>query len=209
VSTLQLAWSDALKDKKFIYEFLGALIFLVITMMFFARFVQFVEVRPGIRLHDGFLDSFQAINLTWPIFILIYGAIIGAVSLLVLTPRDLIILFEAYALMVIIRTVMMYFVPLEPPEGMILLQDPLVELFGSTKTLTKDLFFSGHTASLCLLTLTVPRRYKWIFLAITISVALAVLLQKIHYSIDVLVAPFISLGCYYLTSRLHKKLIHV
>jgi membrane-associated phospholipid phosphatase len=189
-------------------EFTLSLIVLIFVLAIFSRFVQYVELRQGIQLNDFFLNTFTAINLTWPIFIMIYGAIIAALVILVFDPIRLMILFEAYSMMVLIRIVLMYFVALEPPTGMILLRDPLVELFGGTKTLTKDLFFSGHTASLTLLTMAVPKKAKWFFFTLTLLVAVGVLWQKVHYTIDVLVAPIVAIFCYYMTSRRHKKLVN-
>jgi len=48
-------------------------------------------------------------------------------------------------------------VPLEPPPGQIPLADPLVAL-GTGVTLQKDLFFSGHVATLVLCGLVLPGR---------------------------------------------------
>jgi len=45
----------------------------------------------------------------------------------------------------------MYSAPLDAPERLILLNDPFVQFIGSGEALTKDLFFSGHTATLFLL----------------------------------------------------------
>jgi membrane-associated phospholipid phosphatase len=175
-------------------KIIASLLVLIITMILFSKFIQFVELRPGVQFNDPILNLFSPINLTWPIFIMIYGAIFGALTIIYFHPEELVIF--------------MYLVPLEPPAGMIVLKDPFVEFFGGTKTLTKDLFFSGHTASLTLLTLSVPKRFKWFFGTLTILVAISVLLQKIHYTIDVLVAPIISLCCYNWASRINKKLIN-
>ena len=53
--------------------------------------------------------------------------------------------------MVIFRTSAINLVPLEPPDTILLLNDPFVQLFGKGEILTKDLFFSGHTGTLFLL----------------------------------------------------------
>lgn len=206
---MRVIWKKAFLNKYFFYEFTASIFVLIIVLLCFSNFVQLIEARPGIILPDPFLNSFNAINLSSGIFIIIYGAILGALSILSVHPEELVILLEAYSLMVLCRVVMMYLMPLAPPVGMILLRDPFVELFGKHVSLTKDLFFSGHTASLSLLLFTVPKRIKWLFLILTLLVASGVLIQKTHYTIDVLVAPFISFGCYYLTSRFRKKLIHV
>ena len=116
------------------------------------------------------------------------------------------IAFQAYGLMVIFRTIAMYLTPFAAPESSILLNDPFVQLFGEGKILTKDLFFSGHTGTLFLLFLLADnKKFKTVFLAATILVGLAVLLQHVHYSIDVFVAPFIAYGSYRIIKRFHTR----
>jgi membrane-associated phospholipid phosphatase len=97
----------------------------------------------------------------------------------------------------------MYLLPLEPPAKMIILNDPFVEFFGTGQTLTKDLFFSGHTATLFILFLVSEKKvYKTIFLISTVAVAVAVLLQHVHYTIDVFAAVFFTYACYKLVLRI-------
>lgn len=191
------AWAEANKDRFFFFEFIFSLTFLVLTMMTFSSFSQFIEMREGVRFADPLLIKFSAYDLTWPIFSLIYGAILSGIGILLYRPYRLILLFKAYALMVLIRIVMMYLLPLDPPAGMILLQDPFVSLFVTGKTLTRDLFFSGHTATMFLLFLAVPDRFKKTFIVIAILVATGVLWQKVHYTVDVVVAPFVSFIAFY------------
>jgi membrane-associated phospholipid phosphatase len=194
-------WRAALINRYFVVEFITSTFILVFTMLIFSKFTLFVEMRKGIQFNDPVLAAFKAIDLTKPIFTMIYGGILFALASLVSSPYKLMILFEAYALMVLTRIVMMYILPLSPPPGMIFLQDPFVEFFGTGKTLVNDLFFSGHTATMFLLFLAVPKKLKWIFLIITILVAISVLIQKAHYTVDVLIAPYISFTCYHL---IHK-----
>jgi len=113
---------------------------------------------------------------------------------------------QAYGLMVLIRTIAMYLVPLEPPETLLLLNDPFVQLFGKGEILTKDLFFSGHTATLFLLfLLTKNKILKIIFLMSAVTVGIAVLLQHVHYSIDVFIAPFVAYSAFKIITNLHIK----
>ncbi|MBU3745657.1 MAG: hypothetical protein FGM61_14135, partial [Sediminibacterium sp.] len=53
--------------------------------------------------------------------------------------------------------------------------------------ITRDLFFSGHTATMIMIGLLLPRKWEKI-LAFTAAVLVGffVLMQHIHYSIDVL-----------------------
>lgn len=201
METLKDKWMTALKQKPFVAELVLAFLFLFVTMLLFSQFSQFVEKREGVQFIDPILSHLKAVDLTWPLFSLIYGAILGAISLLLYYPKQLILLFEAYALMVLMRIAMMFLLPLNPPSGMILLQDPFVSFFVQGTTLTKDLFFSGHTATMFLLCLVVPEKYKQIFLVVTVLVAAGVLFQKVHYSVDVAVAPFVSFVALYWARR--------
>ncbi len=194
-------WRTALTNRYFVIEFILSILLLILTVMIFSKFTDFVELRNGIQFKDPFLETFKAFDLTEFIFVMIYGAILITVFTLLSSPYGLMILFESYVLIVLIRLVMMFFLPLVPPEGTIVLRDPVVELFGNGKVLLNDLFFSGHTATMFLLLLVAPKKLKFLFLMGTIIVALSVLLQKVHYTVDVLVAPFISYTCYTLVLR--------
>jgi hypothetical protein len=81
---------------------------------------------------------------------------------------------------------------------MIPLSDPVVEFFGSSgATLTRDLFFSGHTATLVLLGLGMPVRiFSFALFVLAGGVALCVLWQHVHYTIDILVAPLAAYGAF-------------
>lgn len=199
--SLKSIWAIACKDRYFFYELMFSLFILVIVMLVFSRFTAFVEMRNGVQFRDPFLSLFSAVDLTWPIFSVIYGAILLGLFILLYYPGRLVLLFEAYAVMVIFRILMMYLTPLNTPEGMIYLEDPFVSLFVTGKTLTRDLFFSGHTATMFLLLLFVPKKYKIYFFLFTVLVASGVLLQKVHYTVDVVVAPFVSFTAYFFITR--------
>ena len=96
------------------------------------------------------------------------------------------------------RALTIYLVPLEPPVNIIPLVDPVIEsLFYGGQVLLKDLFFSGHTANLILIGLIVEQKMiKNILLISGVMVGTMVLLQHVHYSIDVLAAPFFSFATY-------------
>lgn len=200
-----MSWKDFLSDKKNKVEFVVSLILLALVLTGLARFVNFVEYRPGVAFSDPVLDLFNPIDLTWLTFGLIYIALVIAVASLINNPRQLLFALQLYTLMAFVRIIAMFLLPLEPPEKMILLKDPFVEFFGSGQTLTKDLFFSGHTATLFILFLVSKNKIiKTLFLISTILVAIFVLLQHVHYTIDVFAAVFFTYACYKLL--LHCKL---
>jgi membrane-associated phospholipid phosphatase len=109
--------------------------------------------------------------------------------------------------MVVIRMVAMGVTPLDPPATMIPLIDPTVTYFGTGMTPTRDLFFSGHTATMLLLALTVPSApWRTVFGVATAAVALSVLAQHAHYTVDVLAAPFFAYGAYRLVLLVRSAL---
>lgn len=87
--------------------------------------------------------------------------------------------------------VALFLTPLEAPRGMVLLVDPIAHADGTI--LVRDLFFSGHTATTCLVFLVCRREHwgwKMLFFLITLATGSMVMVQKTHYTIDVFAAPF-------------------
>ena len=190
-------WSEFIKNKKLFIEFIVSAILLVFVLVFMSNFLEFVEHRQGVVLLDPLLKTFQPVNLTWLIFTLIYLSLIITIALIVKHPQKLLFTIQSYSLMLVFRIIAMFLLPLNPPARMILLNDPFIQFFGSGRILTKDLFFSGHTATLFFFFLIADNKpFKYMLLAFTIIVAAALLLQHVHYSVDVFAAPFFSYSAY-------------
>ena len=199
-------WKSFFSNKRSRIEFIITIILLTVLMLSFSQFLQFVEQRDGVSLPDPLLKAFNPIDLTWLIFTLIYLSMILFLFSVRKEPNKLMTALQAYGLMVIFRTIAMYLTPLEAPTTLLMLDDPFVQLFGKGEILTKDLFFSGHTGTLFLLfLLTKNKILKTTFLVSTVVVGMAVLLQHVHYSIDVFVAPFITYCAFKIISILHSK----
>lgn len=180
-------------------QFIASAVFLAIVLFVLTRFLEAIERRPGIILPDPLLMLFQPMNLTWLTFLLVYAGLIAAFIVLLRYPYHFMHGMQTYAFLVLVRMAAMYLVPLDPPPGHIELKDPLVEFFGGGRTLSRDLFFSGHTATLFLLALIVPvRPLKIAYLIGTAAVAMCVILQHVHYTIDVFAALFFAYGCYHM-----------
>jgi len=191
------AWKNIFSNKLLLWEFILSTALLAILLFILTHFLNYIEARSGATFSDPILNLFKPIDLTWLIFITIYGSLITALVYLIRKPLLLIKGIQLYSLMVFIRMVAMYLLPLEPPSDMITLIDPFVEYFGTGSTLTKDLFFSGHTATLFILFLVCENHVlKTIFLAATIIIAVSVILQHVHYTIDVFSALFFSFAIF-------------
>jgi len=200
------AWAEAVRDRAFRLRLALTLPALVAALTLLARFLNGVEARPGVVLPDPVLALLPPRDLTWLTFGLIYLGLLFGVARLSTAPRRLVVTLQAYVAMVLLRILAMWVTPLEAPPGMIPLHDPLVRLFGPGTLLTKDLFFSGHTSTLFLLALAVPgRRSRAFFLFCTAAVAVCVLVQHVHYTVDVLVAPLFAWASFRLALRLDPK----
>ncbi len=200
------AWTDSYKLKNVEYKLLISVIILAVVLYFYSTFLNYVETREGFSFRDPVLSLFHPIDLTWLIFSLIYLSLFSGIIILIRNPVRLILAIQIYTVLILVRITAMYSLPFNPPLDMIPLNDPFVQIFGSGKLLTKDLFFSGHTATLFLLFLVVDKKpFKQIFLIFTVVIGVSVILQHVHYFIDVMAAPFFTFGAYSIVKEIREK----
>ncbi|WP_165768194.1 phosphatase PAP2-related protein [Hymenobacter amundsenii] len=191
-------WPAAWRQPTFRRQLLTVLALLLLLARQLPRYFAWVQARPGHHLPDPLLTALPAHDVSGAIFTVIYlGIGLGLVTLLP-RPARLLRALAAYLLLHLLRCATLWLLPLEPPTGLVLLRDPLVDqlLYAAPAPITKDLFFSGHTATLLLLALTVPPGWqRVVLLAGTVAVAGLVLVQHAHYTYDVLAAPlFVALA---------------
>jgi membrane-associated phospholipid phosphatase len=194
------AWKSAWADVRFRYGAIATPIVLLTVLRLYARLLGFVEQRPGAVLPDPVLAYLEPRDVSWLTFALVYGVMLVGVTRLSAHPRALVIGTQAYVLMTLLRMVTLYVTPLDPPPGMIALRDPFTEHITVGALLTRDLFFSGHTATVFLFALGVPG--KWVpraFLLCAVAVGIAVLVQHVHYALDVVGAPLAAFAAYRMT----------
>lgn len=200
---LIILWKNKFSEKEFRNEFLIVLCFLIFALVSLSNFLLYNELRIGTTLYDPVLNLYSPVNVTWITFLIIYIGLIIAINYLLKFPELLTLGFLAYSITALMRLIAMYTLPLSPPVNMIPLNDPFVQLFGTGNILLKDLFFSGHTATLYLLYLIIEnKRLKVLFLFLTVAVAICVLIQHVHYTVDVLAAPFFTYGSFVLARKI-------
>jgi membrane-associated phospholipid phosphatase len=93
----------------------------------------------------------------------------------------------AFIILSLFRVATIALVPLNAPAGLIGLVDPFSNFFYGDKFVTKDLFFSGHTSSVFLQYLCLQGKMdKRLALMATVVVGFLLLVQHVHYTMDVL-----------------------
>ncbi len=199
------AWKEVLSHRISRVEYAGSFLCFVVILFVLARFLDYNETRKGVVIYDPILALFPAQDVTWITFGLIYLALAIGVVYLASHPRQLLLALQSYSVLVVFRMLSMFSVPLDPPVTMILLKDPVVQAFAGGEPLTRDLFFSGHTSTMFLLYLTARQPWlKSIFLVCTVLVAVCVLVQHVHYTIDVIAAPFFCYASYRIALLMHR-----
>jgi hypothetical protein len=201
--TWKETWDSSYKRRQLIISSAIMLVFVFILPFFFS----YIEKRPGILINDWVLAQIPAHNMSVLIFAIIWGMVLLILVRAIYNPSIYITYCWALILVTITRFLCILFIPLAPPAGLIPLSDPITSIFYGHAAITKDLFFSGHTSTLFLIFLCLERkRDKQIALFTTIAVAILLLVQHIHYSIDILAAPVIVYALYNVTRyALYKR----
>ncbi|WP_158826508.1 phosphatase PAP2-related protein [Mucilaginibacter lacusdianchii] len=153
-------------------------------------FFQAIENRPGLQLHDFVLARIPAANVSICIFLIIWG--MGLYTLIRAIKQPLIYTKYVwlYIMICVARILTITLVPLAAPAHLVELVDPLTGVFYGHATITKDLFFSGHTATLVAMCFCLPKKGERIAAAVaSVIVGILLLVQHVHYTIDVLAAP--------------------
>lgn len=200
-SSWSQAWANALFRKKIV----GAVILFMTILLFLPHFFSIIEARPGIVLNDWLLQCIPARNFSLTIFIFVWSTSLLIIIRSVQQPAIFLTTINLIIIITICRVVTISIFPFDPPIGIIHLRDPLTSLtYGGPEVfITKDLFFSGHTANLFMFYLCLEKkRDKQFALLATIVVGILLLVQHVHYSIDVIVAVIFT----YCLVRLIRRL---
>lgn len=183
----QKAWCNAIFRKKFIIS----TILLIIIIFSLPSFFDYIEKRDGVYLHDLILQAIPPADVSIPTFLIIWTISGLVIVRMIQNPSFALLMLSSFTLLCIARMVSITMVPLDPPDGLIKLNDPLTSMVygGKDKFMTKDLFFSGHTSNMFLMCLCLPKKTdKYLAFMATIAVGILVLVQHVHYTVDVLAA---------------------
>ena len=204
-------WKSLINNKEFLKIWILSLVTTLAVLFIVGLYLCYNESRTnGVILDDFILANIEARDVSTMLFSITWICILGSLPILLRTPERALKIFWGISIMGITRCIVMYMVPLDPPIGIIPLRDPFVEgAFYDNKVLVKDLFFSGHTSNMVLLTLFMD--FKWLktLLAIaSIIVGYLLMVQHVHYAIDVIAAPFFAYLAYRLANNVADRLVY-
>lgn len=199
-------WNTLWSNKSYLTVWISLLLLVLSTLKLISLFLVFNEGRTGGHMiNDWVLNALEPADVSTPLFAVTWVCIIGCLPIALRTPKRAMLVFLSIIIIGVLRCICLYLVPLLPPEGIIPLRDTLLEgSFYENQVLVRDLFFSGHTANLALLTFLVDVKWlKYILGVCTCIVAFLLLKQHVHYTIDIIFAPFAA----FISYRLAKSAV--
>jgi hypothetical protein len=190
-------WLKALSRASFKKRLIPGCLFVAAILSAFPFFFQTIEKRNGAFVNDWILNQIPSHNLSVPIFIVIWATALLMLFRAIEDPYIFLVFIWSYIFVSFMRALSITFIPLNPPVGLVQLIDPLSNTFYGHATITKDLFFSGHTSTIFLIFLCLKNRVeKIIVLTATMVLALLLMVQHIHYVIDIVAAPVFTYIAY-------------
>jgi len=201
--TKNISWSEAWQERRFRNKTIIAVLLVALILLVLPTFFAFIEKREGMVLQDFVLDAIPAMDVSVPTFVIIWSMVLLVFYRIYQNPRLFLEIAYGFILMCLCRVLTISILPLNPPPGLIMLKDPIANIVygGKGIFITKDLFYSGHTGNMFLFFLCLEAKWdKIIALAAAVLIGILVLIQHIHYSIDVF-AAFIFTYLLYLGAK--------
>lgn len=204
--TIRQVWKAALQSHYSRYKILSGSFIVAVILSALPLFFHQIQKREGVVLNDFVLAQLTPHNVSVAIFACIWGMALLIFYRALYNPQIYINYVWSLIFISIARIISISIVPLNPPRGLVELIDPITGLFYGNTVVTKDLFFSGHTATMVLIFLCLERKWDRIIGALaTVAVMVLLLIQHIHYTIDVVAAPFFVYLIFRLTKYFLKR----
>lgn len=192
-------WNDVLGEKYYAAKYIINLIVCYWLYIYFTRLLVLNRFAEGKILRDKVQALLTPVDFSLPIFILTYASIVLFVLYIIPRPRDFYYSARAFLVVFLLRFSFIHLVPLCPPKDMIFLVDPVLDwIVGDNHEIMNDLFFSGHVADICIFIFCCydNKALKYFLIASAIGVGTMLVWQHVHYTADVLAAPFFAYASY-------------
>lgn len=195
----QFTWRFAWDYPAFRVKLLLGVFVMGLIIFFLQDFFHIIQLRSGLLMNDWVLEKLPARDVSTYIFLILYPSSAYLFWRIRKNSALCITFLWGYIFMCLVRMMMIMLVPLDAPRELIHLADPFSVIFYGTNLITKDLFFSGHTASLFLVGLCLENKYeKAVVFFATAVLGVLLLIQHVHYTADVVAAPFFSYLFWYM-----------
>ncbi len=204
----------ALKDlfsPAYRYSLLSALLLLggaYIAEHFANEYELVYSARPtSIYVGDLLLDNLPNIDLNFIVINMALFSIVFGTLYVLSKPRYVIFTLKALALAIALRALFVSLTHVGIHPDTIYPGDGIFDSIYVYLNFQTGFFFSGHTALPFLMALIFweKPRARIVFLLLSTVFGIAVLLAHIHYSIDVLAAPFMAYGIFKIAQYLFPR----
>ena len=191
-------WAISMADVAFKRWFVINLLVCLIIYFSIIHWLQINSCRSGMVVFDPIHALLPVYDFSLIIFFLTYTPTLLFILYIVQYPLLLHRAFTAFTAVFAVRALCIHLLPLCPPAGMIVLNDPILNDLADEQHILNDLFFSGHIADISIFYfIAIDKSIKRILLVCGVIVAFLLVWQRVHYTFDVLAAPAFSYICYY------------
>ena len=203
ISSLPGGWKHLMKNKRFRWKLIIALVCVIGVLAYLPFFFQHIQKKEGPHLNDTLLQMVRPADVSIPLFTLLWGMAAFTAVRCFKGPMFMVTFLFGFFFLSLTRLLTITLVPLDPPYGLIPLVDPISNSFYGKDFITKDLFYSGHTSAMFLIAFCMQNKYDRVIAFIaSFLVGALVLVQHIHYTVDVVAAPFFSYICYFTAKKI-------
>ena len=200
--TNNISWRFVIRSN-IIYYMIFLFIFIISFRMANIQVLHYLQIRPlFISLHDPVFRFIPYHNFNTQCEILFQVTQFIMIGYFLKNPLKVIIYFQALCFIWITRWLTIYLLPFSAPHDKI----PLLNYLNyGNYTISRDLFFSGHTAAVVIMIFNSDNRLLARFgLLSLLTMIILMLFSRWHYTIDIVIAPYIAY-CYYSISLFITK----
>ncbi len=204
--TLTESWSKAWQSKQFRWKLTIVFSVFLLVVVNAPTYLGYIQTRNGLILNDIVLNYLPAKDVSNYIFVFLYATVVYFLIRIFRNAQLFLLFALTFVFETYFRMITIYLFPLNPPVGLIELIDPFAAIFiyGKKGAITHDLFFSGHTATMLIVCLFMKTKVdRWIAYLSTTIVIVLLLIQHIHYTIDIVGAFFFTYLAYFLAKKIY------